>query len=45
VKIILLIKFLNQKEATQVDIELMSPKHGFSIDQLMELAGNSTEII
>jgi hypothetical protein len=23
----------------------MSSKHGFSIDQLMELAGNSTEII
>lgn len=35
------IKFLNQKEAIQVDVELMSEKHGFSIDQLMEMAGMS----
>lgn len=35
------LKFLNQKEAINVDVELMSEKHGFSIDQLMEMAGMS----
>eukprot|EP00475_Leptophrys_vorax_P027516 TRINITY_DN3923_c0_g1_i3.p1 TRINITY_DN3923_c0_g1~~TRINITY_DN3923_c0_g1_i3.p1 ORF type:complete len:130 (+),score=26.35 TRINITY_DN3923_c0_g1_i3:59-391(+) len=34
------ISFLNQKEAQDVDVELMGPL-GFSIDQLMELAGLS----
>eukprot|EP01104_Vermistella_antarctica_P020592 TRINITY_DN8871_c0_g1_i1.p1 TRINITY_DN8871_c0_g1~~TRINITY_DN8871_c0_g1_i1.p1 ORF type:complete len:304 (+),score=23.99 TRINITY_DN8871_c0_g1_i1:187-1098(+) len=34
------IKYLGQQEAQQIDVELMS-KQGFSIDQLMELAGLS----
>jgi len=33
--------FLNQEQATQVDVDLMSVEGGFSIDQLMELAGLS----
>eukprot|EP00927_Polykrikos_kofoidii_P008169 TRINITY_DN13390_c0_g1_i1.p1 TRINITY_DN13390_c0_g1~~TRINITY_DN13390_c0_g1_i1.p1 ORF type:complete len:342 (+),score=55.82 TRINITY_DN13390_c0_g1_i1:60-1028(+) len=33
--------FLNQEKAIQVDADLMSPEGGFSIDQLMELAGLS----
>mmetsp|Transcript_83998 Transcript_83998/g.166818 ORF Transcript_83998/g.166818 Transcript_83998/m.166818 type:complete len:260 (-) Transcript_83998:37-816(-) len=33
--------FLNQERAIQVDVDLMSPEGGFSIDQLMELAGLS----
>jgi hypothetical protein len=32
-------QFLNQKEATQMDLELMSPDMGFTVDILMELAG------
>jgi NAD(P)H-hydrate epimerase len=32
---------LNQKEAQDVDVDLMSAELGFSIDQLMELAGLS----
>jgi NAD(P)H-hydrate epimerase len=35
------IRFLSQQLAQQVDIQLMSPTYGFSIDQLMELAGLS----
>lgn len=36
------IKYLSQKEAQAIDEELMDPKkHGFSIDQLMEMAGMS----
>ena len=35
------ISFLGQKEAQQLDVDLMSPELGFSIDQLMELAGLS----
>jgi len=34
------LKYLNQKEAQDLDLELMGP-FGFSIDQLMELAGLS----
>jgi len=33
--------FLNQQRAIQVDVDLMSVEGGFSIDQLMELAGLS----
>merc|ERR1719330_570720 len=33
--------FLNQERAIQVDVDLMSAEGGFSIDQLMELAGLS----
>eukprot|EP00929_Paragymnodinium_shiwhaense_P087056 TRINITY_DN47370_c0_g1_i1.p1 TRINITY_DN47370_c0_g1~~TRINITY_DN47370_c0_g1_i1.p1 ORF type:complete len:337 (+),score=72.88 TRINITY_DN47370_c0_g1_i1:45-1013(+) len=33
--------FLNQERAIQVDVDLMSPEGGWSIDQLMELAGLS----
>jgi len=33
--------FLNQERAIQVDVDLMSQEGGFSIDQLMELAGLS----
>jgi len=33
--------FLNQERAIQVDVDLMSKEGGFSIDQLMELAGLS----
>ncbi len=33
--------FLKQTEAQQLDADLMSPELGFSIDQLMELAGLS----
>jgi len=33
--------FLDQRSAIQVDVDLMSPEGGFSIDQLMELAGLS----
>lgn len=33
--------YLNQERAIQVDADLMSPEGGFSIDQLMELAGLS----
>ncbi len=35
------IKFLSQAEATKMDVELMSAEFGFSVDQLMELAGLS----
>jgi NAD(P)H-hydrate epimerase len=35
-------KFISQQLAKQIDIELMDPtKGGFSVDQLMELAGLS----
>uniref|UniRef100_K3WEQ7 NAD(P)H-hydrate epimerase n=1 Tax=Globisporangium ultimum (strain ATCC 200006 / CBS 805.95 / DAOM BR144) TaxID=431595 RepID=K3WEQ7_GLOUD len=34
-------KYLGQRDAQRVDEELMSSKYGFSIDQLMELAGLS----
>lgn len=34
-------KYLSQQLAKQIDIDLMSPSGGFSIDQLMELAGLS----
>jgi len=33
--------YLNQERAIQVDVDLMSAEGGFSIDQLMELAGLS----
>merc|ERR1719330_558963 len=33
--------FLDQERAIQVDVDLMSAEGGFSIDQLMELAGLS----
>jgi len=36
---------LNQKEATDIDIELMSEEQGFSNDQLMELAGLEFKIL
>ena len=35
------ISFLNQTQAQQLDVDLMSPQLGFSIYQLMELAGLS----
>jgi len=35
------IKYLSRSLAQQLDVDLMSPIHGFSIDQLMELAGLS----
>lgn len=35
------LKYLSAKEATDIDFLLMSEKFGFSIDQLMELAGLS----
>jgi NAD(P)H-hydrate epimerase len=35
------IRYLNQKESQQIDELLMSREYGFSIDQLMELAGLS----
>ena len=35
------IKLLSQQEATQMDVELMGKEFGFSVDQLMELAGLS----
>ena len=35
------IKYLTQAEATQMDVELMGEDQGFSVDQLMELAGLS----
>jgi pyridoxamine-phosphate oxidase len=35
------ISYLNQKDAQQLDVDLMSPSLGFSIYQLMELAGLS----
>lgn len=34
------IKYLNQEEATNIDLELFNEYH-FSVDQLMELAGLS----
>lgn len=37
------IKFLNAKEAQDVDVELMSTL-AFSIDQLMELAGSLSKL-
>lgn len=37
----MLLQFLGQRDAQHVDEELMSSKYGFSIDQLMELAGLS----
>lgn len=37
----LFMKFLTQKEARDIDIELMGPKQGFVVEQLMELAGLS----
>lgn len=33
------VRFLSSKIAQQIDKDLMSPEGGFSIDQLMELAG------
>ncbi|SOV09291.1 NAD(P)H-hydrate epimerase [Ustilago sp. UG-2017a] len=35
------LRYINAKTAQQIDQELMSPTGGFSIDQLMELAGLS----
>eukprot|EP01091_Cochliopodium_minus_P016670 TRINITY_DN631_c1_g1_i1.p1 TRINITY_DN631_c1_g1~~TRINITY_DN631_c1_g1_i1.p1 ORF type:complete len:232 (+),score=63.37 TRINITY_DN631_c1_g1_i1:59-754(+) len=35
------IKYLNQEEARLMDVELMGEEHGFTVDQLMELAGLS----
>jgi pyridoxal 5'-phosphate synthase / NAD(P)H-hydrate epimerase len=35
------VSFLDQKQAQQLDVDLMSPELGFSIYQLMELAGLS----
>ena len=32
-------KYLSSAEATQMDADLMGPEFGFSVDQLMELAG------
>ncbi|RMX67177.1 hypothetical protein DD238_002398 [Peronospora effusa] len=34
-------RYLGQREAQRFDEQLMSSRHGFSIDQLMELAGLS----
>lgn len=34
------IKYLNQEEATNIDLELFN-EYKFSVDQLMELAGQS----
>jgi hypothetical protein len=39
VELKLIFKYLNQEEATKIDVDLMSPEQGFSNDQLMELAG------
>lgn len=36
-----MLKYLNQVEATQMDVDLMGAEQGFSTDQLMELAGLS----
>ena len=36
------ISYLNARNAQEIDDALMSPEHGFSIDQLMELAGLSS---
>lgn len=38
-----MVKYLNQKEATNVDVDLFN-KYMFSVDQLMELAGQSCAI-
>jgi NAD(P)H-hydrate repair Nnr-like enzyme with NAD(P)H-hydrate epimerase domain len=38
---VLRLQYLGQREAQRFDEQLMSAKHGFSIDQLMELAGLS----
>eukprot|EP00124_Ichthyophonus_hoferi_P003949 Ihof_evm2s385 gene=Ihof_evmTU2s385 len=35
------LKYLSQKEAQDIDLQLMGPEYGYSIDQLMELAGLS----
>ncbi|CAH0517168.1 unnamed protein product [Peronospora belbahrii] len=35
------LKYLGQREAQRLDEELMSNRHGFSLDQLMELSGLS----
>lgn len=35
------LKYLTQEEAQNIDVELMGPVCGFSVDQLMELAGLS----
>jgi len=35
------VQYLNQDQAQQLDADLMGPEMGFSIDQLMELAGLS----
>lgn len=32
-------QYLTQDEAIEIDNELMGPNFGFSVDQLMELAG------
>lgn len=39
--LLLIVQLLGQRDAQRVDEELMSSKYGFSIDQLMELAGLS----
>lgn len=36
-----MVKFLVQREATEIDQLLFSRDFGFSVDQLMELAGHS----
>jgi NAD(P)H-hydrate epimerase len=36
-----MVRYLNQEQAQNVDIELMGPKYAYSVDQLMELAGLS----
>ena len=35
------LRFISQSVAQAIDAKLMSPAHGFSLDQLMELAGLS----
>ena len=35
------LRFLSQSVAQAIDVKLMSPVHGFSLEQLMELAGLS----
>jgi len=38
------VKYLNQEEATQLDVELMGEGYGFTTEQLMELAGLAASI-
>jgi len=38
------VKYVSQKEATELDVELMGEKYAFVTEQLMELAGLATAI-